>query len=191
MAMINERKTEKIVRNMLSSAGYDSKDIIIEEQASENPSISKLLKNASKKGVGVGRPEFIIRSSKKPNFLIVIECKADEGKHESVSRDKYAEYAVDGVLLYTSFLAKEYDVLAIAVSGETKSKLKVSHFIHPKEAPSCGEYFKNIRANKYRYSYGRQANRTLRAIMVPSRDSIPSWVYSSLERVCGQAKATF
>ncbi|MCE9507597.1 MAG: SAM-dependent methyltransferase [Alphaproteobacteria bacterium] len=141
--MANERKTENIVRNMLSSAGYDSKDIIIEEQTSENPSISKLLKNSSKKGVGAGRPEFIIHSSKKPNFLIVIECKADEKKHESDDRNKYAEYAVDGVLLYASFLAKEYDVLAIAVSGESKSKLKISHFIHPKEANSCGEYFKN------------------------------------------------
>lgn len=33
-----------------------------------------------------------------------------------------------------------------------------------------------IRANKYRYNYGRQANRTLRDILVPSSDQIPEWV---------------
>lgn len=33
-----------------------------------------------------------------------------------------------------------------------------------------------IRANRYRYNYGRQANRTLRAISVPAVDAIPNWV---------------
>lgn len=33
-----------------------------------------------------------------------------------------------------------------------------------------------LRANKYRFNYGRQANRTLRDIEVPDIDSIPSWV---------------
>ncbi|MDO5638980.1 MAG: restriction endonuclease subunit S [Neisseria sp.] len=33
-----------------------------------------------------------------------------------------------------------------------------------------------IRANKYRYSYGRQANRTLRQLLVPALHEIPAWV---------------
>ncbi|MFZ6693793.1 restriction endonuclease subunit S [Undibacterium sp. SXout20W] len=33
-----------------------------------------------------------------------------------------------------------------------------------------------IRANKYRYNYGRQANRTLRDIMLPEIQDIPAWV---------------
>lgn len=33
-----------------------------------------------------------------------------------------------------------------------------------------------IRANKYRYSYGRQANRTLRDILIPSLTDLPAWV---------------
>lgn len=33
-----------------------------------------------------------------------------------------------------------------------------------------------IRANKYRYSYGRQANRTLKNLLVPNLDQIPEWV---------------
>jgi len=105
----------------------------VEEQQSDNPIINKLLKNASKKGMGNGYPEFIITYKTNPDFLIIIECKADTSKHESMELDKYPEFAVDGVLLYASFLSRGYDVLAIAVSGETKQTLKVSHFLHLKD----------------------------------------------------------
>lgn len=125
--MANERKTENIVRNHF---GKFSGVCNIEEQKSENPKISKLLKNASKKGDRGGNPEFIISCEKNKNFIIVIECKSDITKHESQTHDKYSEYAVDGALLYAAFLAKEYDVLAIAVSGENLKELKVSHFLH-------------------------------------------------------------
>lgn len=33
-----------------------------------------------------------------------------------------------------------------------------------------------LRANKYRFNYGRQANRTLKDILIPSFDEIPNWV---------------
>lgn len=33
-----------------------------------------------------------------------------------------------------------------------------------------------IRANRYRFNYGRQANRTLKDIKVPGRTQVPSWV---------------
>ncbi|MBA7579437.1 Restriction enzyme BgcI subunit alpha [subsurface metagenome] len=80
--------------------------------------------------MGAGYPEFIITSRVHSDFLIVIECKADEIKHISKDGDRYAEYAVDGVLLYASFLSKEFDVLAVAVSGQTQSTLLVSHYLH-------------------------------------------------------------
>lgn len=35
-----------------------------------------------------------------------------------------------------------------------------------------------IRANKYRYNYGRQANRTIKDIFIPAPEEIPSWVYA-------------
>lgn len=124
--MANERKTENLVR-----AHFQKFDVfIIDEQQSEQPKIKKLLQNASKQGAGRGYPEFLIHHKKNPNLLIVIECKADHLKHESATREKYAEFAVDGVLLYASCLAKGFDVLAIAVSGETARNLKVSHFLH-------------------------------------------------------------
>jgi len=33
-----------------------------------------------------------------------------------------------------------------------------------------------LRANKYRFNYGRQANRTLKDILIPSVNEIPVWV---------------
>lgn len=106
--------------------------VVLEEQGSENLKITKLLKNASKKGPGLGRPDFLLTFKNEPDFLVVIECKAETSKHESALRDRHDDYAVDGVLLYASFLAKEFDVLAIAVSGETLASLKVSHFLQLK-----------------------------------------------------------
>ena len=67
-----------------------------------------------------------------PNLLIVVECKADILKHESETRNQYKDYAVDGTLLYSSFLSKEYDVLALAVSGTKEDSIKVSYFIQRK-----------------------------------------------------------
>jgi type I restriction enzyme M protein len=131
--MSNERKTENIVRKYLARNGYfDDAEVIVEEQKSDFALIDKLLSNASKKGTGKGYPEFIIRSKAYSDFVVVFECKADPKKHESKNLDKYSEFAVDGVLLYASFLAKEFDVLAIAVSGESEKELRVSQYLHLK-----------------------------------------------------------
>lgn len=128
--MANERKTETLVRDTLRAHGYFADDTLaIDEQHSDNPRIKKLLRLASKAGPAGGRPEFIVSSSNYPDFLVVIECKADPSKHESSTRDRYAEYAVDGVLLYASYLSKDYDVLAIGVSGQTKKELNISHYL--------------------------------------------------------------
>lgn len=45
-----------------------------------------------------------------------------------------------------------------------------------------------IRANKFRYNYGRQANRTLRDIMLPAKETIPAWVQTSLPSVIADWK---
>jgi type I restriction enzyme M protein len=129
---MNETKTERMTRELLEAAGYSDGDITVEEQISDNPKIAKLLKLASKRGDGRGRPEFIITSSRYPELLIVIECKADPKKHRSADLDKYADFACDGALLYASYLAKEYDVIAIGVSGETQKAKKISTFMHLK-----------------------------------------------------------
>lgn len=138
--MGNERKTENLVRNHFNKF---AKLIEIEEQRSDNPIIDKLLKTASKKGSGIGRPEFLISVKSEPGLLIVVECKASILKHQSSTGDKYDAFAVDGVLLYASYLSKEFDVLAIAVSGEKASELKVSHFLHLKGERKAVQIFGN------------------------------------------------
>ena len=127
--MSNERITENIVRDLLKGYDFLNKNVIIEEQKSANPSIDKYLKNASKKGSGRGYPEFIISFVNDPDKLIIIECKADIKNHESINRDRYSDYAVDGVLLYTSFLKNNFNVISIAISGQNNKELKISSFL--------------------------------------------------------------
>lgn len=132
----NERITENLVRDTLRKLKYyDNQNTIVEEQKSQIEEIKKHLKGASKTGKGgVGAPEFIISTMDTPDFLIVFECKADNTKHESPNLDKPVEFAVDGVLHYAKKLSKSYNVIAVAVSGQTKASLKISNFIFPKGA---------------------------------------------------------
>ena len=141
---MNERITEGIVRDILKSNQKKYSKIIIEEQQSINPRIRKLLQPASKNGLGRGSPEFIITFEEVPDLVIVIECKADVRKHESKNRDRPKDFAVDGVLLYSQYLAKEFDVISIAVSGQKKSELKVSTFLQLKSNKVIDKQNKNI-----------------------------------------------
>ena len=129
---MNERKTEDMVEHRLRNHGYYAPDseIVVEKQQSDIARINKLLANASKSGSGGGKPEFIIHSSEVSDFIIVVECKADPTKHESDTKTIYKDYAVDGVLLYASFLSKDFNVLAIAVSGQDEASFRISHYLH-------------------------------------------------------------
>lgn len=127
--MSNERITEQIVRDHFRNDPL-FRMIKLEEQKSSLQRINLLLRNASKNGEGQGRPEFIITfPSGNVNYLILIECKAKRNQHESPKRDKPKDYAVDGVLHYAKFLSLEFNVIAIAVSGDDSDNLDVSQFI--------------------------------------------------------------
>ncbi|TAE75506.1 MAG: methyltransferase [Bacteroidetes bacterium] len=142
--MANERLTEEIVRNHFKNDVLHNV-IKIEEQKSSNKKIQERLKNASKSGEGIGKPEFIISFPvQNSDFLILVECKASVSKHESQDFDKAKDYAVDGVLHYAKFLSQEFDVVAIGVSGENEQELKVSTFRWKKGEPS----FSNENTNK-------------------------------------------
>jgi len=126
---LNERKTENLVRELLKKNIQSYSKVKIEEQKSDNPLINKLLRNASKKGNGCGKPEFIISFDEIKDLIILIECKADIKKHESKLKDKYADYSVDGALLYSSFLSKEFNVISIAISGQNEKELIISNYL--------------------------------------------------------------
>ena len=141
---MNERITENIFRKfVLQDKSYKKDNIVFEEQSSKDIKIDKLLKNASKSGNGKGFPEFIIQFKDNPDFIIVAECKANTKYHESQNRDRYKDYAVDGVLLYSSFLSKEFDVLSIAISGEKENNLRISHFLQLKNTDQTHTIFKD------------------------------------------------
>jgi type I restriction enzyme M protein len=149
--MPNERITENIVRDHFKKF---SDRCLMEEQSSSIPKIDKLLKTASKKGGGKGYPEFIISFPDNQDFIIVIECKGDTKYHESINHDKYAEYAVDGVMLYASYLSREYDVLAIGVSGQDLQELKISHYLYLKRELKPIPIFGNKLLAMESYIYG-------------------------------------
>lgn len=137
--MANERLTEGLVRDHFKSDPVFL-SVQWEEQKSSIKLINDLLSSASKNANAQnsqkkkqGYPEFIISFPTNSNYLIVVECKALTSKHESFGRNNPKEYAVDGVLHYARFLSKEFNVVAIAVSGETNTELKVSNFYWKKK----------------------------------------------------------
>lgn len=137
--MANERITEGIVRDHFKSDPL-FKSIKWEEQKSNNKRISELLKGESKGGgKGNGYPEFLISFPTNSNFLIVVECKASIQKHESNDRNNAKDYAVDGVLHYARALKDDFNVVAVAVSGQDETELLVSHFYWKKNAENFSE----------------------------------------------------
>ena len=52
-------------------------------------------------------------------------------------------------------------------------------------------YCSALRANRYRYNYGRQANRTLKDILIPNPESIPTWTASCSPSQFDGADAAF
>lgn len=127
--MANERITEEIVREHFKNDGL-YENIKIEEQRTKNERIKNLLKNASKKGTGkYGFPEFIITFPSSMNSVIIVECKSEEKYHKSSQKSDPEKYAVDGVLHYSKFLKTEFNVIAIAVSGQNKKNPHVSNFL--------------------------------------------------------------
>lgn len=164
--MPNEAKTMNIFRRMLRQSGYYSNpDIIVEEQKSDNKVIAKLLTNASKTGgKGNGYPDFIITSRRHPDFVIVVECKADISRHNTATLDSYKDYACDGALLYASFLSRQFDVVAIGFSGETPELSRMSHFIqimrdkkaYPHFTPDTlggyEDYYNGLKKSDYKFN---------------------------------------
>lgn len=132
----NEALTEDLTADQLRDLGYYLDDaVLVERQQSRVASLRRLLQLASKTGgTGAGYPDFIVTSPDRPDWVVLIEAKASSHRHESVDRSRVADYAVDGVLHYASFVAREFNVIAIGVSGEDVVSFKVSAFVHPRGA---------------------------------------------------------
>ena len=137
--MANERITEDLVRSHFKEDALFS-SIKWEEQKSTLNRVQELLKGESKgHGRGNGYPEFILSFPTNTGYIIVVECKAKVSDHESENRDKAVKFAVDGALHYAKALSKEYNVIAIAASGQNETELKISHFYWKKGASDYSE----------------------------------------------------
>lgn len=139
MTRRNEKKTEELVRRRLQSEGVRSDGgehgWRYTEQNQTDETIRRCLRNASKQGGrGLGKPEFIVTNPDLPDFVVVIECKANPKFHSSNDGSKPKDYACDGALHYAKCLSAEYDVVAVAVSGETDEEAVYSAFIWRKGA---------------------------------------------------------
>lgn len=150
--MKNERKTENVVRDALRALGYydEDNDVLVEEQKSVIDAVKRLLKSASKSGKGgKGAPEFIISSPREPDFLLTIECKASTQDHaskvafaspfgmqpnetEETYTRRVQRFGVDGGLRYASKLSRKFNVISVAVSGETVKQQVISVHLHAK-----------------------------------------------------------
>lgn len=130
--MKNERITEDFVRESFKNDPLFGA-VRFDEQKTTLAKAKTCLSKASKNQTGkAGYPEFIISFPALPDEIIVVECKAEAKSHKSKLGDDPSGYAVDGALHYSAFLAQEYNVISIAVSGTSRKKLKISSFFQAK-----------------------------------------------------------
>lgn len=137
--MKNERITEGYVRDHFKNDPLFNA-IRLDEQKPSVAKAKQCLAKASKNQTGnIGSPEFIISFPALPDDIIVVECKADAKAHKSPDGQNPAAFAVDGALHYSAFLSQEYNVISIAVSGNTPGKLKLSSFYQKKGEAEVSE----------------------------------------------------
>ena len=158
--MASEELTKGIVAGKLSSLdGYASKQnvanngiIWFKEDSFKGTSynwLKDVFAKASKKQnlSGRGTPDFLV-VKEKSNVIVVIECKAEinasSSKHSMFDNvEEYKmygygtpveteQYAINGALYYATFLNQEYDVVAVGVSGQSESELRITSFVLPK-----------------------------------------------------------
>jgi len=139
--MSNERITEDYVRSHFKNDSM-FRSIKFEEQRTKHKIIKDLLKTASKRGTGkIGSPEFIITFPSIMDLVMIIECKPETNyhSHKKTEKEDPEKYAVDGALHYAKYLKKDFNVIAIGVSGENENELSVSNFFVKKESDEIKE----------------------------------------------------
>lgn len=156
MINVSEEKTKGFVSNKLKSIkdypsfqNIEVNDITwFKEDSYKGTSYDWLcgvFATASKKQLcrSKGTPDYIV-AKKNSNVIIVIECKGDTKHHSSIdniedfschgfgTRYETEGYAINGALWYASFLANDFDVIAIGVSGQIYETARVTAFVWPK-----------------------------------------------------------
>ncbi len=125
----------------------------------------------------------LLRMSKNPQGINFVSRTAkNNGVTSKVEKLADVSPTAGGVLS----VAAGGSVLETFVQFEPFYTGRDMYVLRPKTPMSDEEllfYASCLRANQWRYSYGRQANRTLRNLTIPAMSSIPKWVYGSFIRV--------
>ncbi|GAH43417.1 unnamed protein product, partial [marine sediment metagenome] len=122
------------------------------------------------------------------NSLDLVSLKKDENGINFVSRTSKSNGISGKVKQLPSLAPFSAGLITVALSGNPlESFLHLSPFytafhimvLSPNEPMTMEQkifYCHCIRLNKYKYSYGRQANSTLKDLLVPSIKEMPEWV---------------
>lgn len=178
--MAIEQFTESLtLSEMKSVLGKNSFGYVFPQgDVSKIGKIEKLLKKAGGKpvncamsdfsqgGAGKAKPEYIITFDDDIHTIIVVECKKSVSKHSSENFDHPRDYSVDGALYYAKYLKEEYNVIALAVSGTQKDKMKASAYYWVRQQDTYTEltkardiilepqnYIELIKGNKLKKAY--------------------------------------
>lgn len=134
---------------------------------------------------------------KNPKSLELINCEDDNNGVLFVSRTSENNWTMRRVKLLDEISPMPWNAITVALWGSVLASFYQDEpfytsfhiaALYPKIELSKQEmlfYCTTIEANKYRYSYGRQANRTLKDVRVPSPEEIPDAVknYKLEERI--------
>ncbi|UPG90721.1 SAM-dependent methyltransferase [Luteibacter aegosomaticola] len=124
---ISERRSEKLLDELLSAQGWSPKkppvgDVLLQNEYAAFPLIEKALKQASKTGGGSGYPEALLVDKVTEKVLAVVEAKKLSSEHGKALREAqhYAE----------RFKQKGYAPLAIGLAGTSDDsfELRVSRY---------------------------------------------------------------
>lgn len=130
----------------------------------------------------------LLRLSKNPNGINFVSRTAkNNGVTSKVERLADVPPTAGGALS----VAAGGSVLETFVQFEPFYTGRDMYVLRPKTPMTDEElmfYASCVRANQWRYSYGRQANRTLKNLSVPASSAVPSWVYGSFKRVAAELK---
>jgi len=119
--------------------------------------------------------------------LELVNCEQAENGIPFVSRQA-TENGIAGYVTPIDIVPNPPHTLSIAGSGNVLSTFyhdyeyysgRDVYIAKPKQTMTQEQmlfYAYVIEANKYRYNYGRQANKTLRNILVPAVDELPGYV---------------
>ncbi len=141
----------ELILKKLINTDYEStnKNIQFSMRKPQNKDVLNLLSTASKNMTGNnGYPDFIFEDLEN-NLIIVVENKENITNHfsneyKNKNDSDIKKFAVDGALWYAEKLKEKFNVIALGVSGTSKSELKIDTFSWAKES----DRFSNINKNE-------------------------------------------